>query len=228
MTGLPASSPDDATEGREARMRAAGSGHGRPPGGRSSTRSARDARSAVAALLDLDSVIGGAFGGERTAPTSTVAGDVRVLLVRLGESAVTGVRPRGDARPVRRALLGLRARARASRDWNRPTSSAIDWRPPASKSATKATLDLAVEGSAPTLTGRVADGRVATARSPAPIVRCPAKSDVMPSCSHWISVLARHGLALSPAVDDPADHRVEPCLLDMDKGGDCRSAPWNS
>ncbi len=80
---------------------------------------ARDARTAVAALLDLDSAIEGRLRrGEDSPDLDSARATFRALLVRLGESAATGVRdPREALDPFVEALLELRARARASRDW---------------------------------------------------------------------------------------------------------------
>jgi hypothetical protein len=119
--GRPAASPDDAAEG----VRTQDEGGGlrdtvaHQEGAFVDAIEARDARSAVAALLDLDSAIEGRLRrGEDSPDLDSARATFRALLVRLGESAATGVRdPRETLDPFVEALLELRARARASRDW---------------------------------------------------------------------------------------------------------------
>ncbi len=79
-----------------------------------------DARTAVAALLDLDEVIEGRIrGGEDSPDLDNARSTFRSLLVRLGEAAADGERsdPRAAVEPFVEALLVVRARAREARDW---------------------------------------------------------------------------------------------------------------
>jgi hypothetical protein len=80
---------------------------------------ARDARTAVAALLELDTAIEGRLRlGEDSPDLDSARATFRALLVRLGESAAVGVRdPREAVDPFVETLLELRSRARANRDW---------------------------------------------------------------------------------------------------------------
>jgi len=80
---------------------------------------ARDARTAVAALLELDTAIEGRLRrGEDSPDLDSARATFRALLVRLGESAAVGVRdPREAVDPFVETLLELRRRARANRDW---------------------------------------------------------------------------------------------------------------
>ena len=80
---------------------------------------ARDARTAVAALLELDTAIEGRLRrGEDSPDLDSARATFRALLVRLGESAAVGVRdPREAVDPFVETLLELRGRARANRDW---------------------------------------------------------------------------------------------------------------
>ena len=80
---------------------------------------ARDARTAVAALLELDTVIEGRLRrGEDSPDLDSARATFRALLVRLGESAAVGVRdPREAVDPFVETLLELRSRARANQDW---------------------------------------------------------------------------------------------------------------
>ncbi len=78
-----------------------------------------DARTAVGALLDLDSTISERVRhGEDSPDLDSAAATFRALIARLGEHAEVGVRdPREAVTPFVEALLELRARARAGRDW---------------------------------------------------------------------------------------------------------------
>jgi hypothetical protein len=78
-----------------------------------------DTRAAVAALLDLDSVISGRIRhGEDSPDLDNAEATFRSLIARLGERADSGTRdPRELLEPFVATLLELRARARASRDW---------------------------------------------------------------------------------------------------------------
>ena len=78
-----------------------------------------DARAAVGVLLDLDSVISGRIRhGEDSPDLDNAEATFRSLIARLGERADTGTRdPRELLDPFIAALLELRARARAGRDW---------------------------------------------------------------------------------------------------------------
>jgi cysteinyl-tRNA synthetase len=78
-----------------------------------------DTPTAVGALLDLDSSISGRVrSGEDSPDLDNATATFRALITRLGERAADGPR---DARallePFVVTLLELRARARASRDW---------------------------------------------------------------------------------------------------------------
>ena len=78
-----------------------------------------DTPTAVGALLDLDSSISGRVrSGEDSPDLDNATATFRALITRLGERAADGPR---DARtllePFVDTLLELRARARASRDW---------------------------------------------------------------------------------------------------------------
>jgi hypothetical protein len=78
-----------------------------------------DTRAAVGALLDLDSVISGRIRhGEDSPDLDNAEATFRSLIARLGERADAGTRdPRELLEPFVAALLELRARARAGRDW---------------------------------------------------------------------------------------------------------------
>jgi cysteinyl-tRNA synthetase len=86
-----------------------------------------DARSGVAALLELDAVIEGRIrAGEDSPDLDNARSTFRALIVRLGEAAAAGAAGAGpgsgDARraavaPFVDALLAVRARARETRDW---------------------------------------------------------------------------------------------------------------
>ena len=79
----------------------------------------RDVPAAVAALLDLDSVIEARIrAGEDSLELDNASSILRALVARLGEAAIAGVRdPRETIAPFVEALLELRARARDARDW---------------------------------------------------------------------------------------------------------------
>ena len=78
-----------------------------------------DTRTAVGALLDLDSAIAARVRhGEDSPDLDNAAATFRALVARLGEQAESGTRdPRETVAPFVEALLELRARARAARDW---------------------------------------------------------------------------------------------------------------
>jgi hypothetical protein len=78
-----------------------------------------DMRAAVAALLELDSAIDGRIRqGEDSPDLDNAGATFRSLIARLGERAETGTRdPRETLEPFVAILLELRARARATRDW---------------------------------------------------------------------------------------------------------------
>ena len=78
-----------------------------------------DGRAAVAALLDLDSVIEGRIrAGEDSPDLDNASSTFRSLIARLGEAAATGgTDPRSMVEPFVEALLAVRARARETRDW---------------------------------------------------------------------------------------------------------------
>ena len=80
---------------------------------------ARDVRSAVAVLLELDTAIGARLrAGEQSPDLDAAGATFRSLLVRLGEMAVGGARdPREALDPFVGTLLELRDRARDARDW---------------------------------------------------------------------------------------------------------------
>ena len=78
-----------------------------------------DIRTAVAALLDLDSAISARVRrGEDSPDLDNADATFRSLIARLGERAEVSTRdPREALAPFVAALLELRARARAARDW---------------------------------------------------------------------------------------------------------------
>ncbi len=78
-----------------------------------------DMRTAVGALLDLDSEISARVRhGEDSPDLDNADATFRSLIARLGERAEVGTRdPRAALEPFVTALLELRARARAARDW---------------------------------------------------------------------------------------------------------------
>jgi len=78
-----------------------------------------DTRAAVGALLDLDSAISARVrAGEDSPDLDNADATFRSLIARLGERAEIGTRdPRETLEPFVAALLELRARARAARDW---------------------------------------------------------------------------------------------------------------
>lgn len=78
-----------------------------------------DTRTAVGALLDLESAISARVRhGEDSPDLDNAAATFRALIARLGEQAEVGSRdPREAVAPFVEALLELRARARAARDW---------------------------------------------------------------------------------------------------------------
>lgn len=78
-----------------------------------------DMRTAVGALLDLDSAISARVRhGEDSPDLDNADATFRALIARLGERAEVGTRdPREALAPFVDALLELRARARAARDW---------------------------------------------------------------------------------------------------------------
>ena len=78
-----------------------------------------DTRAAVGALLDLDSAISARVrAGEDSPDLDNADATFRSLIARLGERAEAGTRdPREALEPFVAALLELRARARAARDW---------------------------------------------------------------------------------------------------------------
>ncbi len=78
-----------------------------------------DTRTAVGALLDLDSAISARIRhGEDSPDLDSASATFRALIARLGERAEAGVRdPRDAVAPFVEALLELRGRARAARDW---------------------------------------------------------------------------------------------------------------
>ena len=80
---------------------------------------ARDVRSAVAVLLELDAAIEARLrAGEQSPDLDAAGATFRSLLVRLGETAVGGARdPRETLDPFVGTLLELRDRARDARDW---------------------------------------------------------------------------------------------------------------
>jgi hypothetical protein len=78
-----------------------------------------DTRAAVGALLDLDSEISARVRhGEDSPDLDNADATFRSLIARLGERAEVGTRdPREALEPFVAALLELRGRARAARDW---------------------------------------------------------------------------------------------------------------
>ena len=80
---------------------------------------ARDVRAAVGILLELDLAIETRLrAGDHGADLDAAAATFRSLLVRLGETAVSGARdPRETLDPFVGTLLELRDRARDARDW---------------------------------------------------------------------------------------------------------------
>ena len=112
-------------------------GRARPgPGGRSAPAPLRDAmaelegafiealgrgdmRTAIGALLDLDSEISARVrAGEDSPDLDNAGATFRSLIARLGERAEVGTRdPRQTLEPFVNTLLELRARARATSDW---------------------------------------------------------------------------------------------------------------
>ena len=78
-----------------------------------------DTRAAVGALLDLDSEISARVRhGEDSPDLDNADATFRSLIARLGERAEVGTRdPRETLEPFVDALLELRTRARAARDW---------------------------------------------------------------------------------------------------------------
>ncbi len=79
-----------------------------------------DVHAAVEALLDLDEAISARIrAGEDSADLDNARAVFRSCIVRLGERAEAGVRdPRDVVAPFVTALLDLRSRARADRDWS--------------------------------------------------------------------------------------------------------------
>ncbi len=79
----------------------------------------RDSRAAVGALLDLDSAIEARLrAGEDSPDLDNAQATFRALIARLGETAAAGgADPRATLEPFVAALLELRGRARAARDW---------------------------------------------------------------------------------------------------------------
>jgi cyanophycinase-like exopeptidase len=78
-----------------------------------------ESRGAVAALLDLDSAVEARIrAGEDSPDLDNARSTFRSLIARLGEAAAPRVAdPRSTMDPFVDALLTLRARARAARDW---------------------------------------------------------------------------------------------------------------
>ena len=78
-----------------------------------------DMRTAIGALLDLDSEISARVrAGEDSPDLDNAGATFRSLIARLGERAEVGTRdPRQTLEPFVNTLLELRARARAARDW---------------------------------------------------------------------------------------------------------------
>ncbi len=78
-----------------------------------------DVRSAVEALLELDSAISARIrAGEDSPDLDNADATFRSLIARLGERAAAGsLDPRAQAEPFVAALLELRSRARTARDW---------------------------------------------------------------------------------------------------------------
>ena len=84
-----------------------------------------DPRGAVGALLDLDATIEARLrGGEDSPDLDNARSTFQALIVRLGEAgAGADANPRATVEPFVNALLELRTRARAARDW--PTADLI-------------------------------------------------------------------------------------------------------
>jgi hypothetical protein len=84
-----------------------------------------DARTAVAALLDLEAAISARVrSGEDSPDLDNAAATFRALIARLGEKAeAAAADPRETVRPFVEALLEVRARARAAADW--PTADLV-------------------------------------------------------------------------------------------------------
>ncbi len=78
-----------------------------------------DTRAAIDALLELELAISARLrAGEDSLDLDGAAGTFRSLIARLGERAATAaLDPRAIAEPFVRALLDIRTRARAARDW---------------------------------------------------------------------------------------------------------------
>jgi hypothetical protein len=79
-----------------------------------------DGRGAVAALLELDSMLEDRVrSGEDSTDLDSARSTFRALIARLGEAAATGIAdPRDAVAPYVEALLELRARARVARDFS--------------------------------------------------------------------------------------------------------------
>jgi cysteinyl-tRNA synthetase len=84
-----------------------------------------DARTAVAALLDLEAAISARVrSGEDSPDLDNASATFRALIARLGERAEAAVAdPRETVHPFVEALLEVRARARAAGDW--PTADLV-------------------------------------------------------------------------------------------------------
>ena len=78
-----------------------------------------DTRTAVGALLDLDSAISARLrAGEDSPDLDNASATFQALIARLGEQAADGTRdPRATLEPLVTTLLDLRARARDAQDW---------------------------------------------------------------------------------------------------------------
>ncbi len=78
-----------------------------------------EGRTAVAALLELDSAIEGRIrAGEDSPDLDNARSTFHALIARLGEAVGTGAAdPRGMIEPFVKALIALRARAREASDW---------------------------------------------------------------------------------------------------------------
>jgi hypothetical protein len=78
-----------------------------------------DTRTAVGALLDLDSAISARLrAGEDSPDLDNASATFQALIARLGEQATDGTRdPRAKLEPLVTTLLDLRARARDAQDW---------------------------------------------------------------------------------------------------------------
>jgi cyanophycinase-like exopeptidase len=102
-----------------------------------------DSQAAVAALLDLDAAIEGRIrAGEDSPDLDNARSTFRALIVRLGEAASVGADRRSQLEPLVTVLLGIRARARAARDWetadlirDRLTSAGVEIRDDAGDSS---------------------------------------------------------------------------------------------